>query len=237
MRVCLPLGRSLFALSFFAFSMIALLPLRVALDTLGFERLGVTARAATGSVWAGALQEAQAGPVALGDVRARLNLLPLFLGRARLSLSSGDEAAPFEGALLVSRGGFGFEDVTGRFRLGALATLPLTTLDLQDVSAGFEAGRCVRAEGRARAAAAGQLAGLGLGSGLGGNVRCAGEALLLPLVSQSGMEQLNLRLSADGAYRAELLVRSADAGVRARLEAAGFRAAGSGHVLRFDGSF
>ena len=46
----------------------------------------------TGSVWLGALKEAQFGPVPLGDVDARLNPLPLFLGRARLSLARRDRA-------------------------------------------------------------------------------------------------------------------------------------------------
>ena len=238
MRIRLPLGRSLFLLAFFALSLLALLPLRMAVEAFGFEDRGLTARDATGSVWAGALQEARIGPVALGDVRARLNLFPLLLGRARLSLTGSDEAAPFEGAVLVSRRSFGLEDVSGRFRLGAwLAPLPISALDLQDVSAGFAAGRCVRAEGRVRAAVAGELAGLGLPSGLAGNARCADEALLLPLASESGMEQLQLRLFPDGRYRADLLVRTTDQAVRARLLAAGFRPVANGYGMRFDGSF
>jgi general secretion pathway protein N len=178
------------------------------------------------------------GPVALGDVEARLSFFALLIGRARLSLDGADEDAPLEGAALVTRHGFGFEDVTGRFRLGALASpLAITTLDLQDVSAGFTSGRCTRAEGRVRAQVAGQVAGIGLASGLTGNARCASDALLLPLVSQSGMEQVNIRLFADGRYRLELLVRTSDAAIGARLAVAGFRPSGRGHVLRVDGSF
>ena len=238
MRIRLPLGRTLFVLAFFALSLIALFPLRMAVETFGFAGRGLTARDATGSVLAGALQEARLGPMALGDVEARLNLLPLLIGRARLSLAGSDAAAPFDGAVLVSRDGFGFEDVSGRFRLGAwLAPLPLASFDLQDVSAAFADGRCVHAEGRVRAAVAGELAGLGLASGLSGNARCADDALLLPLASDSGMEQLQLRLFADGRYSAVLLVRTADQAVRARLAAAGFRPAANGYALRFDGSF
>lgn len=237
MRFRLPLGRSLFVGAFFAFALIALLPLRVALGAFGFAELGVSARAATGSVWAGALQEAHIGPVALGDVGARLNLLPLLLGRARLSLAEPDEGAAFEGAVILSRHSFGFEDVSGRFRLGGLSPLPVAGVELQDVSAAFAGGRCIRAEGRVRAAAGGELAAIGLASGLAGNARCADGALLLPLASQSGMEQLNLRLFADGRYRAEILVRSGDPAVLARLAAAGFRSVGNGYALRLDGSF
>ena len=238
MRIRLPLGRSLFAAAFFAFALVALLPLRVALGAFGFGELGVSARAATGSVWAGALQQAQVGPVALGDVGARLNLLPLFLGRARLSLSGADEAAPFEGALSLSRHSFGFEDVTGRFRLSALGSaVPVTAIDLQAVSAGFARGRCVRAEGRVRASLGGGLGEAGLAGALAGNVRCADDALLLPLASGSGNEQVNLHFFADGRYRADIFVRAADPAARARLAAAGIRESGGVQLLRLDGSF
>ena len=40
---------------------------------------------------------------------------------------------------------------------------------------------------------------------------------LIPLVSQSGMEQLNVRFFADGRYRVELAVRSHDAALGQRL--------------------
>lgn len=237
-RIRLPIGRSLFVLAFFIFSLIALLPLRTALAQFGFHGQGLSARAATGSVWAGALQEARVGPLALGDVEARLNLLPLLLGRARLSLAGADPSTAFEGAVVVSRHSFGFEDVTGRFRLGAwLAPLPIASLDLQDVSAGFRGGRCTRAEGRVRASVAGDLAGMVSGGGLAGTARCADDALLLPLASQAGTEQLNVRLFADGRYRADLFVRSADSAVQARLVTAGFRPAGAGFLLRLDGRF
>lgn len=238
MRIRLPLGRSLFLLASFLFALVALLPMRVALGALGFEQSGLTARAANGSVWLGALQEAQIGPVALGDAKARLNFLPLLIGRARLSIAGADEAAPFEGAAIVARHSFGFEDVSGRLRLGALALpVALSTIDLDDVSAGFASGRCVRGEGRVRAAVTGEIAGIALASGLSGNARCANDALLVPLVSQSGMEQVNIRLFPDGRYRIDLIVRAADPATRGQLAAAGFRPAGAGYVLQLNGSF
>jgi len=238
MRFRLRVGRKTFLASAFLFSLLALLPLRLAIDWLGFGQHILTARATTGSIWGGALQEAQAGPVPLGDVTARLNVLPLFLGRARLSLAGADAETGLEGAVTLTRHSFGFDDVTGRFRTVALfAPLPISTLDFDDVSAGFTSGRCTRAAGRVRAGVAGEIAGIPLASGLTGVARCADEALLLPLVAQSGTEQLNVRLYADGRYRLDLIVRSGDEAVRTRLAAAGFRAVGSGHVLRIDGHF
>ena len=238
MRIRLPLGRSMFVVAFFLFALIALLPMRLALGGLGFDERGLTARAASGSIWLGALQEAQVGPVALGDVRARLNFLPLLLGRARLSLAGADEAAAFEGAAIVSRHGFGFEDVTGRFRLAGLAApVAISALDLNDLSAGFASGRCTHAEGRVRAAVTGAVGGVPVMSNLAGNARCANDALLLPLVGQSGMEQLNIRLFPDGRYRIDLILRGLDGAAASRLAAAGFRPTPRGHVLQVSGSF
>lgn len=231
MRLRLPLGRIALALALLLFALAATLPLRLAIGWLGFGERGLAARAASGSVWAGALRQAQVGPVALGDVRARLNLLPLLLGRARLSLRSADEAAPIAGAVTVTRNGIAFDDVSGRFRIGG--ALPLAALDLQDVSARFASGRCVRAEGRVRATAAGALAG----SALAGNARCDGAALLLPLAGPGGAERLDVRLSGDGRWRIDLFVRAADPAAAARLAAAGLRPSGSGYATRIQGEF
>ena len=238
MRIRLPMGRTTFFIAAFAFALVALLPLRLALDWLGLDERGLAARSAEGSIWLGALKEAQLGPVPIGDVSARLNSLPLFLGRARVTLSRPAEADPFEGAAVASRHSFGIEDMTGRLRLGAvLAPLPVASLELDEVSAGFVSDQCARAEGRVRATLAGDLGGVAIPSGLSGNVRCDGGALLLPLVSQTGLEQLNLRLFADGRYRAELIVRPSDPGLGERLRTAGFVQSGGGFARMIEGRF
>jgi general secretion pathway protein N len=238
MRIRLPLRRAVFLVAAFAFSLVALIPLRVAVGWFGGEGRGLAAREASGSIWMGVLKEAQLGPVPLGDVHARLNILPLFLGRARLSLSRDEEGGGrFEGAVSVSRNGFGVEDMTGQIRVGALfAPLPVASLDLADVSAHFSGGLCESAEGRVRATLSGDVAGL-LPGGLGGDLRCAEGALLVPLASQTGMEQLSLRFLGDGRYRADLLIRPGDPSMSARLIAAGFAASGNGFVRRLEGSF
>jgi general secretion pathway protein N len=231
------LGWGLFLALAFLFTLVALLPLRLALDWLGFDARGLTARAATGSVWFGALEQAQVGPVPLGDLTARLNVLPLFLGRARVSLRSGEEGT-FAGAVTATRHGFGFDDVNARLRVGALlAPAGVGMLDFDDVGAAFAGGRCTRGEGRVRAAVTGQVAGLGLAGGLSGTARCAGDALLLPLASQPGLERLNIRLFGDGRYQVEWLVRPTDEATRGRLVAAGFRPAGQGYFMQVGGAF
>lgn len=238
MRVRLPLGRSLFFAAAFAFALMALLPLRLAIGWFGLEGRGLAAREASGSIWLGTLKEAQFGPVPLGDVEARLGTLPLFLGRARLALARRDEGGNFEGAVTVSRHSFGIDDASGQMRVGGLfAPLPLASLDLDDVSARFSGGLCEAAGGQVRAALSGEIAGLLLPGGLSGNARCDGGALLLPLAGQSGMERLDLRLYASGRYRIDLIVRPSDDAARDRLVAAGFALTRAGYARRIDGSF
>lgn len=238
MRIRLPLRRTVFFLAALAFALAALLPLRVAAGWFALDGRGLAAREATGSLWAGALKEAQFGAVPLGDLKARLNLLPLFLGRARLSLSRDDADGRFEGAVTVSRHGFGIDDLSGRLRLGALfAPLPPATLDLDDISAHFAGGNCDHAEGAVRAALAGELAGIMLSSSLSGSARCAQGALLIPLASQAGTERLDLRFEGDGRWRIDLAVRPSDPALQARLAAAGFAAGQGGYVRRIEGSF
>jgi general secretion pathway protein N len=238
MRFRLPLGRTLFFVCAFLFALVALLPLRLALDWLALDDRGLAAREAKGSIWLGALSEAQLGTVALGDVQAQLRTLPLLLGRARVDLRRDDEAEPFEGSATVSRNGFGIDDMTGALDLGsAFAPLPIASLDVSDVTVHFADGQCMAGEGMVRATIAGEVAGLALPGGLSGNARCDEGALLLPLVSQSGMEALNVRLFEDGRYRIELAVRPADEAIRARLVASGFAQTASGYAFSVEGEF
>src|SRR3546814_21081657 len=107
---------------------------------------------------------------------------------------------------------------------------PYTTLCRSD-------GQCSRAEGLVKATIAGDIADLSLPAGLSGNVRCDESALLLPLVSQTGMEALNIRLFEDGRYEVDLAVRPTDDMMRDRLLASGFSLTNNGYVLSASGQF
>jgi len=238
MRIRLPLGRSLFFACAFLFSMVALLPLRLALDWLALEDRGLAAREAKGSIWLGGLSEGQFGSVALGDLQARLRALPLVLGRARIDLERGGDRDPFKGSVTVSRHSFALDDLTARLAVGSVfAPLPVGTIDMSDVTARFVNGLCASAEGLVRASLSADVEGLALQGGLSGTARCDEGALLLPLRSQSGMEGLSLRLFEDGRYRVELAVRPGDEAMRARLAASGFSPGPAGHVLGVSGEF
>jgi general secretion pathway protein N len=237
MRIRLPLGRSLFLLSAFLFAIVALLPLRLALDWLALDERGFAAREAKGSIWLGALSEAQFGSLALGDLRASLRTLPLFVGRARVDLVRDDDTEPFRASVTLSRNRFAIDDMTGPLAIGsALAPLPIGKLAFEDVSAHFTDGLCSSADGRVKAEVVGEAGGLPLPSVLSGNARCDQGALLLPLASQSGMESLNLRLFDDGRYEVALAIRPVDDGMRDRLLAAGFRLTATGYVLESAGA-
>lgn len=241
MRIRLPIGRTLFFLGAFFLSLLALLPLRVAIDWFGLGNRGLAAREVEGSVWYGALREAQIGSVGLGDLSAGLHALPLLTGRARIALNrrEGQPNDAFRGAATLSRTSFGFDDVTGRLVLtaGAFGRLPLSQIDLGDVSARFESGRCEEAMGTVRAMLAGDIGGVTLSGGLTGNARCDAGALLLAMVSQSGMEMVEVRLFGDGRYTANVLIRSTDTTLRDRMAAAGLSLTPQGYGMTVSGQF
>jgi len=240
-RVRLPLGRGLFFLCAFLFALVALLPLRLALGWLALDAAGFSARQAEGSIWLGVLREARVGAAPIGDLRSRLDPLPLLAGRARVGfdrLQGGDAASPLEGSVSVSRHSLGADDVTASLPLGtAFAPLPIASVDLTDVSVRFRDGLCDHADGLVKAQVSGDVGGISLPGGLTGNARCEGGALMLPLASPGGAEMLSLAIQEGGRYRAELLVRPGDAAARTRLLSSGFAPAGDRLRLAIEGSF
>lgn len=218
MRLRLRWWRELFLAGALLFALVALLPLRVAVDGLGFADRGLTARSAAGSIWLGALEEARLGPVPLGTVVTRLRMLPLLAGRARLDVAQ--EGDGFSGGLTASRHGFGIDDASGTIEVPGFGPVPASTLDLVDVSVRFADGQCETAEGMIKARLSGQLGAAPLVSGFSGEARCDGQAALLALRSQSGSDRLDVRLFADGRYRIDVAVRAGATPYSQRFEGA-----------------
>ena len=224
----------------FVVALVALLPLRLVLGWFDLDATRLAARDATGSVWWGTVREAQVGALGLGDLDASLSPWPVFVGRARIDLStpSLDGQRAIAGAVSVSRHAVGVDDVTAHVRSGTVfAPLPIGPVDLDDVSVRFVDGQCESADGRIKATLDGDIAGIALGQGLSGTARCDAGALLLPLASQSGTEQITLRLWQSGRFRADLAVKPSDPAAALKLELSGFRASPRGHVLVVDGKF
>lgn len=216
MRLRLRWWRELFFLGALLFALIALLPLRFALDSLGFADRGLTARDAVGSVWVGALEEARLGPVPLGTVATGLRVLPLLAGRARLDVAQ--EGDGFRAGLTASRHGFGVDDASGTIEVAGFGAVPSSTLDLTDVSVRFGDGLCAAAEGMVKVRLSGPLGAAPLVPGFSGEARCDGPAVLLPLRSQSGADRLDVRLFADGRYQVDIATRAAGTPYSQRFE-------------------
>lgn len=233
MRVLLPLGRGLYLLVAFLLLLAALLPLRVALDQLGFDERGLGARAVTGSLWSGRLTEARVRGVALGDLEAGLALLPLFIGEARVDL----RGAAWRGTAIQSSDTTGVGGLSGRLGPENLpSSLPIGSLEFTDVAARFRDGVCAGASGSIRIeprVGAAPLSSLGM---LQGALRCDGEALLAPLVSGTSRERVELRLFGDGRYQLSLIVQAADPATAAALSAAGFISTAEGLTLTSEGA-
>ncbi len=213
-------------------ALVIFMPLSLALAMSGLTTRGLAARAATGTIWSGHLIEARIGRLALGDLGVGLRPLSLLIGRARVDMLS----ALGRGSLTSSAGGFAVDDATARLGTARLfAPIPLDAIELIDVSFVFRGDRCEKAQGRVRATFAGDVGGLALAQGLGGTLRCEGGTVLVPLVSQSAMERLNLHIRGDGDYRAEFIVRSTDPAMTEKLGGAGFAPTPGGFVLRLAG--
>lgn len=205
-----------------------------------FGGSGLSARKVEGIVWDGAIRDLRVGAMPLGDANARLHILPLLLLRAQFSLSRGD--APFapglQGSFTRRLGGFSVEGVKATLPIGALvAPLPAENLELQDVSARFIAGRCADAGGNVRLTLSGGLPGIDVSNGLLGKPRCDRGQLLISLRSQSAMEQVDIRFSADGNYEASIFLQGDRAEQGAALALAGFRSVAGGYRMVRKGRF
>jgi general secretion pathway protein N len=218
------------------FMLLAAFPLSLAFRWAGLDAMGVSARSLRGPVWWGGAEELTVAGVRIGTVDVFLDPLRLLTGTVRMDIARIGTQDDLSGGISRGLGAQGLEHVTGSFALGALfEPLPVTRAEFERFTVRFAGGRCVSAEGRVRLHVQPLTAGLDLANGLSGDARCEGEALLLPLASQSGQERLELRIGADGGYEATMRVRGASGALASGLAASGFRVAGGEQLLRITG--
>jgi general secretion pathway protein N len=216
-------------------SVILFMPLRT---IVGGE--GVSARKVDGIIWDGSIRDLRLGKLPIGDVNARLLVGPLFLGRADILLSRGN--APyhpgFTGTVSRGFGGMSVNNLNATLPVAALfAPFPAENIQFEGFSAKFAAGRCMQAGGQVRLIMSDSLPGLNLQNGMLGQPRCDGAGLLLPLVSQSGMERADIRLSADGSYTVTVTLEAEAVEQGTMLTLAGFRPVAGGYRLVQKGRF
>ncbi len=239
-RLRLETGRTALFIAMLFVALLVFLPMRLMLGWVGLGAEGMTARKVGGTVWSGSLTETRFGDVALGDLSASLSPVQLLVGRARIDVAGRDDppAPRITGAIGISRHSLGIDDTTASIPVGrAFAPLPISTLDLTDVSVRYTDGDCERAEGRVLATLSGTVGNVPLAEQMSGSVRCEGGALLLPLAGQSGTENANLRIWQDGRYRADLTVNPGEPAAGVALQAAGFVKTQQGWQLSVEGRF
>ncbi|MES2290979.1 MAG: type II secretion system protein N [Pseudomonadota bacterium] len=209
------------------------LPLSATLPLVIPRDSGLSARSATGTIWSGTLHDAQLAGLPLGDTRVGLLPLALLTGQARLQFVS----ARLRGTLVATATSFGIAHGTGPIEAAVrVKPLPIAQLVLDDATVLFGGKQCAEATGNVRAVVGGDIGGITLPGGMSGTLRCDGHLLLVPLVGQSGMERLDIRIDSDGKWRGELIVRAADQGTVAKLAAAGFLPGPSGYIIRLTGA-
>ncbi|MGB5076369.1 MAG: type II secretion system protein N [Sphingorhabdus sp.] len=218
-----------FAIFLLLGAVLAFLPLRA---ILGGDH--ITARAINGTIWDGTIRDLRVGKLAIGDVNARLEILPLLLGRARISISRGD--APFApgitGSVTRRLGGFSLDLVNASLvDSSLLAPLPVENIVLEDFSARFIAGRCAETAGAVRLTLASTLPGLDMSAGMLARPRCERGKLLIPFVSQSAMEHLDIRLTADGQYTATIFLERDRTDQMPELALLGFSSVARGYKM------
>jgi general secretion pathway protein N len=201
---------------------------------------GISVRRVDGIIWDGSIRDLRVGRLSVGDVNARLHFWPLWLGRAQISFFRGDAAfAPgITGSVTRRFGGASIDNVKATLPVASLfVPIPAENIELQDFSARFTAGRCVEASGNIRLTMANTLPGLDLTNGLLAKPRCDRGQLLIPLLSQSAMERIDIRVAGDGAYTATIFLEGDRTEQAAVLSLAGFRPVAGGYRLIRKGRF
>lgn len=200
----------------------------------------MSARKIEGIIWDGSIRDLKIGRLPIGDINARLHFLPLLLARAQISFSRGD--APFapgiRGSITRRVGGFSIDGVTATLPVADMfAPLPTDNIQLQDFSARFIAGRCADAGGSARLTFASAVLGFEIANGLLGTPRCDSGQLLIPMLSQSAMERVDIRLSPDGSYSTAIFLEGDRSEQTSSLMLAGFRPVAGGYRMVRKGRF
>jgi general secretion pathway protein N len=222
-------------------SLIGFMPMRCAVGAVSDPASNFSASGADGTIWSGRVHEVRIGKLSIGTVNAGIDPLALFAGRTAFWFEQ--PAAPgtsrFRGRVSRGFGSFAASELQGAVPVADIVTgLASAQVEFDNAAARFSGGKCQSAIGNIRLKPQGSLfAALGVEAGLLGKARCDAGDLLLPLSSASGMERLELRISADGRYRASLQLQQPGSEAAPLLSlagfapiAGGFRKTGSGRL-------
>lgn len=222
-------------------ALVVLLPLRIVFDFAGLGTRGVSARSIEGSIWSGTIRDLRLGRLSLGDLDAALSPAGLLAGETVLAMRRAADVpgqAPLAFDLAKSGQSIAMRDATGEIATADLfAPLPLRSVTLDGVNIAFDATRCSAASGAVRVNIEQSLFGISLQRGLSGTLRCDGNDLLIPLKGQSGLEQMDIRITGAGRYTADFRLGGLAGGAGAALSVLGFRQQGDAMAIRINGRF
>lgn len=225
----------------FAIAAIAFMPLRWALAVAVPEKSMLAASGTDGTIWSSRIYDAHLGKMGIGTLDAGLQPLGLFLGRAGFWFEQPSTTGQpgFRGMVSKSLGGIAADGVNGVVPVAEiLPGFPSAQIEFDDVSVTYAAGKCRAASGSVRLKPQGSMfAALGVDAGLMGRVRCEAGDLLLPLASASAMERVELRIAADGRYRATVQLQQPSAEIAPMLSLAGFAPIAGGYRKSGKGRF
>ncbi len=228
-------------LALFLVMLIIFMPMRWAVGALVDPKSSFSAAGADGTIWSGRLYEARLGKLAMGTLNVGIDPLAFLSGRTGFWFEQPAQPAAggLSGRVYKGFGSVAASEVQGAVPVASLIPgLAAGQLELERVSASFAMGKCQSANGTVRLRPQGALfSALGIESGLLGRIGCNAGDLLLPLSSASGMEQLDIRLSADGRYRASLQLQQPGAELAPLLSLAGFQPVAGGFRKTGSGRF
>ncbi len=226
----------LFAIAAFAF-----MPLRWVVGAALPEQSTLAASGADGTIWSGRIYDVQLGKIGIGTLDAGFQPLGLFLGRAGFWFEQPSTAGlpGLRGSVSKGLGAISANEWNGGVPVAEiLSGFPTAKFEFENVSVSYSAGKCRSASGSIRLKPEGPLfAALGVDAGLMGRVRCDAGDLLLPLASASAMERVELRVSADGRYRATVQLQQPSAEIAPMLSLAGFAPFAGGYRKSGKGRF
>ena len=217
--------------------LILLFPLRLAIEAADLQRLGLSARQVSGTIWDGRISGLTLNRQELGTFDVRLHPGPLLLGRGAMRFERNDELyGSLDGTLISGGGRNGVEAMTGRLGTATLfAPLPVEALEFRQATILFRDGSCSEARGQITAVVGTRFGGLDLTRGLSGPVSCEGRRVRARLASEGGRESLEFFLAEDGQYRAFMTLRGLAPEVAAGLQMLGFSGGPSGVTLSTSG--
>lgn len=217
----------------FAIGLIAIFPLRLAIDLSTGPESTLSAKQIGGTIWDGRIGDLGLNGQPLGTFDVAAKPLPMLIGRFEMHATRIDVGdGPLDMKLVTGGGREGVIDANGRVEVARwMAPIPVEALLLEDVTVLFDDGQCAEAEGTIRALPS--FASILNIDEYAGVLSCNADGRAkVEMATDRGGHQLALLFDAEGAVEAEARTSNAPPALAAALQLGGFVAEGDALVLR-----